>query len=180
MRRSPRNRYGRRWLRRRCRAAPTANAGSAARVAHEVAQQLYFASGAFDEKPGVAREPVERGDAAIFARHALPLLRTLGSVQHPQVTHPVVETLVHLSPTDPREALLANAGAIPDRGPYLAESIAAAVVVPYLTRLLAEHRDLVLGDRECTNAFRHLLQGFAGAGHPDALALAYTFSDVFR
>jgi hypothetical protein len=37
-----------------------------------------------------------------------------------------------------------------------------------------------LGTELGLTAFRHLLQAFAGAGDPEALALAYTLSDSFR
>jgi hypothetical protein len=161
-------------------AASHAEAGNAARVSRDIAQQLFFASGAFDEKPGVNRETAQHGDPEVFATFALPLLRTLGSVRYPQVTQPVVETLIHVGRIHPREALLAVADAVPDTGPYVTDSLAGGIVVPFLARLLAENRDLVLGTDEGITAFRHLLQAFAGAGDADALALAYTFSDAFR
>jgi hypothetical protein len=156
-----------------------ARARSAALVAHHLARQLSFASGAREERSGTTRQQ-PRGDPATFAALALPVLRVVGAIRHPQVTQPIVETLVHLSAVEPRTVLLALAEAVPERGRYVTDSIAAGVVVPYLTRLLAEHRDLVLGDGDGIAAFRHLLQAFAGAGHADALAMAYTFSDVFR
>jgi len=149
-------------------------------VAHGIAEQLYFASGAFDVQPGIAQQAAERGDAETFARQALPVLQLCGQVTEPQVTQPVVETLVHLAGVLQREALLAIAAAIPVRGAYVTDLHAAGTVMPYLRRLLAEQRDLVLFDEEGIAALRHLLQAFAGAGNPDALELAYTFGDVFR
>jgi hypothetical protein len=54
------------------------------------------------------------------------------------------------------------------------------VVLPYLQRLLTEQRQLVLHDETGTSSFRHLLEVFASAGNEQALALAFTFADVFR
>jgi hypothetical protein len=101
-------------------------------------------------------------------------------VIEPQVTQPVVETLIHLAGVLQREALLAIAAAIPARGTYVTDPHAAGTLMPYLRRVLAEQRDLVLFNDEGIAALRHLLQAFAGAGNPDGLALAYTFADVFR
>jgi len=53
-------------------------------------------------------------------------------------------------------------------------------VLPYLRRLVAEERALVLRDPDGLSAFRHLLQTFASAGNEEALTLAYSFADVFR
>jgi hypothetical protein len=156
-----------------------ARAETAALVAHYVARQLSFASGAMDQRSGTPPQQ-PRGDLAKFATQALPVLRVVGAIGHPQVTQPVVETLVHLSAVEPRTVLLALAEAVPERGSYATDTIAAGLVMPYLARLLAEHRDLVLGDEAGIAAFRHLLQAFAGAGHAEALAMAYSFSDVFR
>jgi hypothetical protein len=153
---------------------------AAALVAHGIAEQLSFASGAFDDQPGIAQPPAERGDPGTFARQALPILQLCGRVIEPQVTQPVVETLIHLAGVLQREALLAIAAAIPARGAYVTDPHAAGTVMPYLRRLLAEQRDLVLFNEEGIAALRHLLQAFAGAGNPDALELAYTFADVFR
>jgi hypothetical protein len=91
-----------------------------------------------------------------------------------------VETLVHLAGVLRREALLAIASAVPARGAYVTDPLAAGTVLPYLRRSLAEQRDLVLANEEGIAALRHLLQAFAGAGNADALELAYSFADVFR
>ena len=96
------------------------------------------------------------------------------------MTQPVVQALINLAKTRPAEALQAIAEAIPESGPYVADPLAAHIVCPYLTRLLAEDRGLVLGTETGLTAFRKLLQAFAGAGDPAALALAYAFSDSFR
>lgn len=69
---------------------------------------------------------------------------------------------------------------MPASGPYVTDPVAASTVCAYLTRLLAEHRDLVLGTDAGLTAFRYLLEAFAGAGDPAALALVYAFAEAFR
>jgi hypothetical protein len=160
--------------------AARADADKAARIAYQIAEHLNFASSANDEQHGANSKQAAQGSDTVFADYAFPLLRTLGSVQHPQVTQPVVQTLIRVGRTHPNEALLAVADAVPETGPYVADPLAASTICTYLTRLLAENRDLVLGTEPGIAAFRHLLHSFAGAGDASALALAYTFSDTFR
>ncbi len=80
----------------------------------------------------------------VFADKAMLLLRELSSVQHPQVTQPVVQALIRLSKTRPAEALQAIADAVSETGPYVTDPLAAGAICPYLIQLLAESRDLVL------------------------------------
>jgi hypothetical protein len=157
----------------------SARARDTALISHQIAQQLDHAS---DPHNGQSRDgsSIAHRAGTVFADHALPLLRELSSVQHPQVTQAVVQALIHLSSTLPAEVLQTIAGAVPETGPYATDPLAASTICPYLTQLLAENRDLVLGTDPGLTAFRHLLQAFAGAGHSDALGLAYTFSDSFR
>jgi hypothetical protein len=88
--------------------------------------------------------------------------------------------MVFLAPLDEARALRAVADAVPADGPYAGDPLAGGDVIPYLERLLAEQRSLVLVDEDDLAAFGHLLATFAAAGNEAALALAYTFADVFR
>lgn len=119
---------------------------AAARVAHAISQEIYFASGAFDDLGPDPRPP--RGDSTRFATYALPVLQALGQVDFPASTHEVVQTLIHLAPVSERQMLVAAANAVPPRGAYPTDSLAAGAVLPYLHRLLIEQRDLVLHDAE--------------------------------
>lgn len=161
--------------------APDADAlAAAAEVAHGIAEQVYFASGAFDDRSGGTEEPASRGDSRRFADFAVPILQVCAEVPVPQCVHATVQTLVHLAPLSERRMLLAVAAAVPERSAYAADSLAGGVVLPYLQRLLAEQPALVLHDPDGLAAFRHLLQTFAAAGNEEALTLAYSFADVFR
>lgn len=147
-------------------------------VAHAIAQQIYFASGAFEEKQG--HQQPHSADLAEFADLAFPVLATCARLGVPQCVHQAVETMIFLSPLDEARALHAIAAAVPAEGLYAGDSLAGDAVIPYLERLLAEQRPLVLFEEGGVEAFRHLLGTFAAAGNEAALALAYTFADVFR
>ncbi|WP_203933925.1 hypothetical protein [Virgisporangium ochraceum] len=150
----------------------------AAGTADDIAQQIYFASGAFDDKRG--RQGPSGDDLTGFADLAFPVLAKCAALRHPHSIHQAVETMIFLAPVDEARALHGVAEAIPADGPYASESLAGDLVIPYLQRLLAEQRPLVLHDERGVASFRHLLATFAVAGNQAALTLAYTFADVFR
>ncbi|PXY27767.1 hypothetical protein BAY60_15420 [Prauserella muralis] len=143
------------------------------------ASQIYFASGAFD---GKRSDFVPAPDASHerFAVLALPVLLTCARTKVAPIVHHVVETLVFLAPLNERRALLAIAEAIAADGVYAYDPLSSNVVIPYLKRRLAEHRQLVLLDEGGVAAFRKILAAFASAGNESALELAFTFADVFR
>jgi hypothetical protein len=147
-------------------------------VAHEIAQEIYFASGAYDGNQG--QKCSSSGDLVKFADLAFPVLATCAGLHVAQCVHQAVQTMVFLAPLDEAQALRAIADAVPADGPYAGDPLAGNVIIPYLQRLLAEHRPLVLFDEHGVGAFRHLLATFAVAGNEAALDLAYTLAEVFR
>ena len=148
-------------------------------VLNGIANQLYFASGALEDKRG----GVARGLGAAherFAALAVPVLIVCARSKASPIVHHVVETLLFLAPIDNKRALLSMAEAIASDGAYIYDSMSSDLVMPYLKMLLAEHRELVLFDEGGVAAFRTLLSAFASGGNESALELAFTFSDVFR
>lgn len=158
--------------------AALAELEGAVKVCHGVAQQIYFASGAFDDEPD-SDGPRPSPDPT-FAQLALPILRACASTGVAQVAHPAVQTLIFLAPLDEAQTLIEVADAVPPGASYAGDQLAGDAVMPYLERLLAEQRRLVLHDPDGSDAFRRLLATFAVAGNQEALALAYAFADVFR
>ncbi|WP_152191422.1 hypothetical protein [Georgenia satyanarayanai] len=146
---------------------------------NHIADQVYFASGAYngkrDGQPVVVNDEIKR-----FAERAVPVLVTCSGTRAAPIVHHAAETLIYLAPLDERRALLALSKAITKGGEYASDSISSNVVVPHLKRLLAEHRHLVLFDPQGVVAFRQLLAAFAAAGSEPALELAFTFAEVFR
>jgi hypothetical protein len=53
-------------------------------------------------------------------------------------------------------------------------------VLQLLRQYLADHRDLVLGDTECTTAVRRLLESFVRVGWNQAIQMAEGMDEVFR
>jgi hypothetical protein len=154
-------------------------------VLDTTASQIYFASGAYEEKRADVEEDRAQdrpttAELVRFADLAIPVLLICAASKAAPVIHHVVETLVFISSVNERRSLRALADAVATNENYAYDSLAAGVVIPHLTRLLAEQRDLVLFDEEGVSAFRKLLSAFAGAGNEEALVLAFTFSDVFR
>lgn len=149
-------------------------------VLESVSHQLYFASGAFNDRRGDEEAMALGAGQERFADLAIPVLITCAGSKVAPIVHRVVETLVFLAPLDERRALLSITEAVASGGSYAYDPLSSDVVIPYLKRLVAENRHLVLFDDEGVAAFRKLLSAFASAGNEAALELAFTFSDVFR
>lgn len=150
----------------------------AVEVIHAVAQEIYFASGAYSERQN--NEARHDPELAAFADLAFPILMDCASSEIAQCIDYAAQTMVFLGSLDEARALLALAEIVPMRGAYTYDTLAGHRMVPYLRRMVAENRALVLHDPRGVAAFRHLLAAFAAAGNPDALELAYNFSNVFR
>jgi hypothetical protein len=153
---------------------------SAALVAKSVIEQVYFASGAAEDKKQFESTELTQTDLERFARLALPLLEGYGDIQHPAVTHHIIETIDRISDAQPRRALLAAARAATTDGAYTQEQLALDAVLRLVKRYVADHRDLVLGDIECTNAVRMLLESFVRVGWDKAVQFAESMDDIFR
>jgi hypothetical protein len=150
------------------------------RVLESISNQVYFASGAFDHKKGDEHAMTPGAGHERFADLATPVLITCARSKVATIVHHVVEALVFLAPLDEKRALLSITEAVAFDGSYAYDPLSSDAVIPYLKRLLAEHRHLVLFDDAGVAAFRKLLSAFASAGNESALELAFTFSDVFR
>ena len=73
------------------------------KLANDVVDQIYFASGAFGTaETNHQSVPAEDG----FAAEAFPILDHLTGFKHPTITHRIIGTLAHLSSSDPRRAFL--------------------------------------------------------------------------
>jgi hypothetical protein len=107
-------------------------------------------------------------------------MEVLGSVNHPVVTHRLVETLDHLSEQRPREALLIAAQALSRGGGYSQESLGLDSTLAFARRYLTLHRKLIRDDPECLSAVRSLLEVFVRAGWDKAIELTEELDDLFN
>jgi hypothetical protein len=158
---------------------------TALELADTVVDQLYFASGAFEERRTAASGPQERAGSSpptsrAFFDLAMPLLDQLAHIHHPRITHRLVETLAHLAEHNPKRVLLTVRRAVLPGEDYAYEPLAVDLIVRLVQRYLAEHRDLVTTDEEALTALRELIEVFVRAGWPQAITLAYQLPDAFR
>jgi hypothetical protein len=151
-------------------------AASVFKVAEAVAREVYYASGALQRQGN----PEELGDPVVFASLALPLLDGIGKLHHPALTHIIIETTKHLSSAQPKQALLSAMRAAADDPRYSTERLGIDAVLKMINHYTADHRELVLGDRECTTAVRVLLEQFVRAGWPEAIQMAERMDESFR
>lgn len=152
-----------------------------AHIIDGISSEIYFASGAFDEKQ--PREPSTEGaKRERFYGEVGPVLDLLSEVPFPTVTHHVLETLEVCIPLDPRGVFLRIARAIKagQGGSYETDSLGATLVVKLIERYLAEHRTLLQEDEECRTALVEILDIFVSAGWPEARRLTYGLQDIFR
>ena len=137
-------------------------------VLDTTADQIYFASGAFEDKQGNiladAAQPHAHAvaDIARFADLATPTLLTCAASKASPVIHRVVETLIYLAQVDEKRGLQSLAAAVTFNSGYTYDSLAGGAVIPYLTRLLAEQRDLVLFDEEGVHSVHNTAGGVRG------------------
>ena len=158
---------------------------TALELADTVVDQLYFASGAFEERRTAASGPQEQAGSSpptsrAFFDLAMPLLDQLAHIHHPRITHRLVETLAHLAEHNPKRVLLTVRRAVLPGEDYAYEPLAVDLIVRLVQRYLAEHRDLVTTDEEALTALRELIEVFVRAGWPQAITLAYQLPDAFR
>lgn len=150
----------------------------AVKVAENIGQQLYFASGAFDDtKPPDRVTP--RGDLRRFSTFALPMLQRLAAIGYPAVTHHIVETIDHLRPVQPHRALLIAAHAITNDPTYAHEPLALDTVHLLIRHYLSDHRELVLSDPAGISSMRSMLEVFVQVGWDKAIELAEELDDLF-
>jgi hypothetical protein len=155
--------------------APSQRITDAIKIAENIAQHLYFASGAFGQgDPSPSGEGQSR-----FSSLALPLLDQLSHIHFPAVTQHIVQITDHISGTQPKRALLIAAAAVIGDPAYPREPLGLDATLQLVRRYTAEHRSLVLNDPECTTAVRALLEAFVRLGWDQAIDLAEQLDGLF-
>ena len=159
------------------------------RLAHMVdgiGTQLYFASGAFDDKRGKDDERLTPAETARFWKEAKPLLEKLAKEPHPHTAYQLVQTLRHLLPCDPETAfnLSATSIQISAAAGFQHESMAANEVVKLVEQVLADHREIFQtrngSESESLTALLGVLDLFVEAGWHDARRLTHRLEEIYR
>lgn len=155
------------------------------KIAHELSQRTYFASGSFDDKRermdprrGEFTEAVKRR----FFRESNALLRLLAGLGFADVAHSVLETLVGYIALEPRSVFLLIGEVVRygEAGGYQLDDLAANLVVRLVRQYLADYRLLFRQDAECRRALLDVLNTFVRAGWPQALELTLRLEEIYR
>jgi len=155
-------------------------------LADHVANQVYFASGAFNEKrSGNADEADCTRDPAEVARFFLEsrtLLADLAQVEFINIAHDVLKTLEFLIPQDPAEVfrLIHRSIMAAQRDDLQYESMAADLVVGIIEQYLAEHRGLLAQNADLRRGLLDILDVFASTGWPKAIRLINRLDEAIR
>jgi hypothetical protein len=149
-----------------------------------IATQLFFASGAREEKTS---ERIPTAQTRLFWQEAAPLLAKLAEEPHPHTAYQIVRTLNHLLPCAPREVFLLAAQSIrnsSEKSDFQYESLAVSEVVALIQRALADHRDIFQSDAgqasECLDVLLQVLDLFVEAGWSEARQLTHRLEEIYR
>lgn len=157
-------------------------------LADHMANQVYFASGAFNDRRGgggsadgedSTRNPEE---LARFFLESRALLTDLAQVEFIDVAHDVLKTLEFLIPQDPASVfrLIHQSIMAAQKDDLQYESMAADLVVGIVERYLAEYRGLLVQHADLRRALLDILDVFASTGWPKAIRLINRLHEAIR
>ncbi len=159
----------------------------ATRLVDAIAMQLYFASGALNEKNDRGEQRLAPAQLHRFWQEASPLFSALAAEPHPHTAHQIVQTLNHLLPCAPREVFLLASKSIlssAKNARFQYESLAVGDVVKLIQHALADHRDLFRSEAgqesECLKALLDVLDLFVEAGWAEARQLTHRLEEIYR
>jgi hypothetical protein len=152
-------------------------------LVHDVASQLYFASGAFDNPRDKDDERLTAAQLRRFWNESAPLFALLTNEPHPNIAHHIVQTLEHIMPCAPGEVFLLATKSIctSSAAGFQYDSLALAAVVKLIQRSLADHREIFQEkDSECLKELLKVLDLFVEAGWPEARQLTHRLEEIYR
>jgi hypothetical protein len=148
-------------------------------LADRIATEIYFATGAYNERDNAVSAPTELQKA--WFQQNYDLLEGLLDLSLPSLTHHLIETLEHFIPAFPSKVfdllvLAITAGA---RRGYQFEQMGAEACVRIIETFLASHRDIFAGSPGAQENLIKILDIFIDAGWPEARRLAFRLSDIY-
>jgi hypothetical protein len=158
---------------------PTSRQDPAVYVAHALAVELYFASGAFTTNipPEVERE--RRPDPS-FVTLAMPVLERLATVSDVATAYEVIRTLVFLARAASGPALMAITTAALGAPGYEQEPQGEEAMFELFDGLLANDPDGLLNADEYLNRIRLVLERYVDLGSTAAINQLLRLSQSFR
>lgn len=154
-----------------------------ARSLKGLADQLYFASGAYRPRhSGINSEPEAQPDLTIFLADARQLVERLSFVGIPGVAYHLALVMKHVASVEPRFALVMLAQIVKSGEKYAfqADSQAVQVATDVVKLYLATHRALLQADQVARRALLDMLDVFVRAGWPAAHAVTYNLGEIFQ
>ena len=148
------------------------------KCADELVQELYFASGAYEERGG--REGPGTEQLAAWYLDARDVLDDLTAVKHPHTTHELLQVFELLIELDPASVFRAIHRTVEPGSLLQFESMGVAVVLRVLMRYLADYRSLFMETPELLTDLREILETFTKAGWPEAMRHSYDLGAIFR
>jgi hypothetical protein len=145
-----------------------------------ISDQVYFASGAFDEgKP--EESATSKESSSRFYKEAEKLLDELTNVKIAAASQHLIATLAFFAAEDPRGIFLRVAKSVRSAqfGGYQHESLGAREIVTLVERYIAEYRT-VFREEALRRALMEMLDTFVAAGWPSARKLVYRLDEIFR
>jgi hypothetical protein len=153
-----------------------------AKLLNNIADELYFASGAFNGSHGGAAALTTDDAKRAFLDDTYPILCRIADVGTPGTIHHLIELFEFLIPADPARVfdLVAHAllGAGRRHG-YQFESLGADRFVAVIGRFLADYRPL-FADEQRRQLLIACLEAFMEAGWPAARRLLYRLPELLQ
>ena len=151
-----------------------------------IGYELYFGSAYDAEQKSKAQAETRTSITSAVKRRFLSetetVLRALGNSGLPSAIYHAVKTLAFLVEAEPKKVLLLISEALkaPANARYVTDSMAKKDVFELLEGYLANHRDLLVFQGPCRDAFLDILDAFAKAGHSEALSFAQRAAEELR
>lgn len=149
-----------------------------------IGNELYFASGAYDDKQseragGEGNAYLSEGRRA-FYRNAESVVRHLLPLGLAGVSHHLVEYLHAFVDVDPEQVFLLIGDVVmaAEQGGYASESLAVDLIVKIVERYLAEYRHVLRESEQCQEMLIRVLDVFVT--WPSARKLAYRLGEIYR
>jgi len=154
-------------------------------VLDHAARELYFASGAFNDRSqnsSAGEGGLTANQRRRFYEETTSIFSELSDLGFPSTTHHLLQTLESFISFDPHNVFL-RVGEIVRAavgGGYQFEQMAADLVVRMVERYLAEYRELLQESPESRQVLVELLDIFIRAGWSSARQLTYRLEDILR
>jgi len=161
-------------------AAAAGRRARAIHVAHAIAVELYFASGAFAPNNTPPEEEILRRPEASFVTFALPILERLATTGDVPTAHQLIQTLAYLSRVEPRPALMAITTAALGAPGYEREELGEEAMFRLFDQIFANDPDGIFDDDECLDRIREVLERYIDLASTPAISQLQRLSQSFR